>query len=237
MNKYKYIFFDLDGTLLNMNTDEFVVSYTDSLIDFYTRNGYESEKVKESIKKGTIAMINNDGSKTNEDLLLQIIIDNINCDAEKNNKLIEKYYNEEFDKLKKIAKLDNNTDILIKKLKNSGYKLILATNPMFPKIATHKRIKWAGLTPSDFEIITTYENERYSKPNLKYYESLLSRLNVSAKDCIMVGNNVNEDMCAENLGIDVFLITTNLDNNKNKDISLLKQGSLKDFDKFIFNIN
>jgi len=31
-----------------------------------------------------------------------------------------------------------------------GFRVALATNPIFPAIATEKRIRWAGLTPEDF---------------------------------------------------------------------------------------
>ena len=232
---YKYIFFDLDGTLLNLDTDELVSKYFKSMTTFLSQNGYEPEKVVSAIKQGTYAMINNNGKTTNELALTNAFISSYNVELEEFKSFMDKYYEQEFDKISEVSIKEPETASLIKKLKNYGFKLILATNPLFPKIATHKRIGWAGLSPNDFELITTYENECFSKPNLNYYKSLLERLNISADSCIMVGNDVDEDMCAEELGFDVFLITTNLLNRKNKDISKFKQGSLEDFEKFIFN--
>ena len=40
-----------------------------------------------------------------------------------------------------------------------GYKVVLATNPIFPAIATESRMRWAGLAPEDFDYYTTYENQ------------------------------------------------------------------------------
>ena len=79
-------------------------------------------------------------------------------------------------------------------LKGAGYRLALATNPLFPAVATESRIRWAGLEPGDFELYTTYENTGYCKPNPAYYRDLLERLDCDAEDCLMVGNDVEEDM-------------------------------------------
>ena len=45
-----------------------------------------------------------------------------------------------------------------RKIKENGLLIGLATNPVFPAIATESRVSWAGLSKSDFELITTYEN-------------------------------------------------------------------------------
>ena len=234
-NKYEYIFFDLDGTLLNLDTDELVSTYFKSMTVFLAKNGFDAEKVVAGIKSGTYAMISNNGTVTNEIALTNAFLDSYECNLEEFKKLMDEYYYQKFDNIKSISKFEPETLNLIKKLKENGYKLILATNPLFPRVATLKRIAWAGLDADDFEIITTYENESFAKPNLKYYKSLLERIKVPANSCLMVGNDVDEDMCASELGFDVFLITTNLLNRKNKDISKFNQGSLNDFKTYIFN--
>ena len=45
----------------------------------------------------------------------------------------------------------------------------------------------------------------------------------------MVGNDVDEDMCAAKLGFDTFLITDCLINRRDKSISKYKHSSFKDF--------
>ena len=42
-----------------------------------------------------------------------------------------------------------------------GLRVALATNPLFPAVATESRIRWAGVEPEDFELYTTYENIGY----------------------------------------------------------------------------
>ena len=117
--------------------------------------------------------------------------------------------------------------------KNRGLRLGLATNPLFPEAAVRSRIKWAGLRMEDFELYTSYENINYSKPNLDYYREILNRIDVDPSECLMVGNNVDEDMIANELGINVFLLTDCLINRSNKDISKYPNGNFDDLIKYI----
>ena len=73
-----------------------------------------------------------------------------------------------------------------------------------------------------------YENIGYSKPNPAYYQHILTRLGAQAEDCLMVGNDVDEDMgAAQQAGLSVFLLTDCLINREGKDITPYPQG---DFD-------
>ena len=122
---------------------------------------------------------------------------------------------------------------LVRQLRKEGYGVILATNPMFPAIATHSRIRWAGLTPEDFDLVTTYENSCHSKPNVAYYRDILETMNLKPEECLMVGNDVDEDMIAETLGMKVFLLTDCLLNRRKKDISGYPQGSFPELLAYI----
>ena len=86
---------------------------------------------------------------------------------------------------------------------------------------------------SDFEGYTTYENSSFSKPNPKYYEELINRYSLVPDECLMVGNDVEEDMIAGTLGMHVYLITDCLLNKKNKDISEYDHGSFDDLRSFL----
>ncbi|MGN1119937.1 MAG: HAD family hydrolase, partial [Oscillospiraceae bacterium] len=58
-------------------------------------------------------------------------------------------------------------------LKTNGIRRVLATNPIFPAVATQARIRWAGLHAEDFALITTYENSCHTKPNPAYFADIL----------------------------------------------------------------
>ena len=122
---------------------------------------------------------------------------------------------------------------MIRAVKDSGRTAVLATNPLFPAIATYSRVKWAGLDPEEFALITTYENSCHSKPNPDYYREILEKLNLQPEECLMVGNDASEDTVPEELGMQVFLLTDCLINKQNRDISRYPQGGFPELLEYI----
>ena len=62
----KAVFFDLDGTLLPMDQDEFTRGYFKLLAKKLAPHGNEPEPFIRAIWHGTKAMVQNDGSQSNE---------------------------------------------------------------------------------------------------------------------------------------------------------------------------
>ena len=147
--------------------------------------------------------------------------------------MFDEYYCKEFSDVKADCGFDPAAAETVAALKAKGFALVLATNPIFPAAATESRIEWAGLDKNDFLLYTTYENSHYCKPNPKYYEEILERLHMNAEECLMVGNDVNEDMVAETLGMKVFLLTDCLLNKDNKDISAYPHGGFPELLSFV----
>ena len=226
------IMFDLDGTLLPMDQDMFVAAYVKGLTATAAPHGYEPQTFSKAVFAGTVAMVKNDGTRTNEEAFWNTIVCAFGEKAKQDYHIFDKFYLTDFQKIKDVCGFAPKAAELLRFIKEKGYRVALATNPLFPKVATESRICWAGLKPEDFEIYTTFENYHYCKPNLNYYREVLDKLHISPEECLMVGNDVNEDMIAEQLGIKVFLLTDCLINKNNKDISCYPQGSFDDL--FVF---
>jgi FMN phosphatase YigB (HAD superfamily) len=95
------------------------------------------------------------------------------------------------------------------------------------------RLSWAGVDENAFSLITAYENSRRSKPFAEYYLEILSKIGMAAEDCLMVGNDVSEDMPARMTGMNVFLLTNCLINKKCEDISAYSHGDFDDLLAYI----
>ena len=147
--------------------------------------------------------------------------------------IFDEYYRNEFNEVKSDCGFNPEAAATVKKLKENGYKLILATNPIFPAVATESRIEWAGLDKRDFELYTTYENSHYCKPNPAYYSEILKKLSLNPSECLMVGNDATEDTAANELGIEVFLLTDCLINKKGIDISRYPNGGFDELLEYI----
>ena len=225
------ILFDLDGTLVPITQEDFSRVYFGLLIQKAKDMNIDTESMKKGLFGGVNAMVNNDGSALNENAFWQVFLSVTKADREATEPIFRDFYANEFKKVKSVMQPTEISKMLINNLKDKGYRLILATNPLFPIEAVVERMSWVGLTADDFEYITTYENSSYCKPNPKYFAEILEKLNLKVEDCLMVGNNTVEDMAAQNVGIKTFLVTDVLENEKNIDISVFDNGSLEEFYK------
>lgn len=228
------VIFDLDGTLLPMpDQEQFVMTYFKAMAMKLKPYGYVEEDLINGIIAGTKAMLDNDGAISNLERFWTTFKGIFGEDVIKLEPVMMDFYNNEFIGAKKTTSLEPMAKDVVQKLKAKGYQLVLGTNPLFPSVATYNRILWAGLSPDDFTHITTYEDYSYCKPNLEYYKEILRTIGKVAEECIMVGNDVGEDMVARHLGMDTFLLKNCLINRNDEDISEYKQGDFKDLLDFI----
>ncbi len=229
----KAILFDLDGTLLPMEQSEFIKGYFGGLTRRLAPRGYEPQAIVDAIWRGTAAMVKNTGEKRNEEVFWDAFAGIFGEKIREEYPVFEAFYEEDFPKVQAFCGFDARAKAVIEAVREKGLRTALATNPLFPRIATEQRIRWAGLEPSDFELFTTYENSRHCKPNPDYYRDVLAELGLLPEECLMVGNDVDEDMIAQTLGMQVFLLTPCLINKSGADISVYPNG---DFDDLIAHV-
>lgn len=231
------VLFDLDGTLLPMDQDLFTKHYFKGLCVKMAPYGYAPDALVSAIWSGTKAMIMNDGSRTCEVAFWDKFASILGEDVREREPDFADFYANEFQAVQKVCGYNPESARIVEDLKAAGYRVVLATNPLFPPIATESRARWAGLDPQSFELVTTYDNSRFCKPNPAYYQEILSKIGVTADECVMVGNDVKEDMiAASKLGMSTFLLTDCLLNKDELDISTYPQGGFAELRAF-FNLD
>ena len=229
----KTIMFDLDGTLLPMDQDVFIKVYFSGLAKKLAPYGYEPQKLLDTIYKGVAAMVANDGSCNNEAAFWNLFTSVYGEQAREHEPVFYDFYKNEFQQVKESCGFKKEAKEVVELCKAKGLRVVLATNPLFPSIATESRMQWAGLDKSDFEYFTVYENSRYCKPNPNYYKDILQAIGAEGTECVMVGNDAKEDTVAKELGMQVFLLTDDLINKHNVDISVYPNGNFEDLKKWI----
>ncbi len=228
------ILFDLDGTLLPMDQELFTKAYFKGLATKLAPYGYKPDTLISSIWAGTKAMVKNDGTKTCEGAFWDCFSSLLGDGVWAHEPIFADFYAHEFQAVQVSCGFNPQAAETVKALREAGYRVVLATNPLFPAIATHSRVCWAGLFTDDFELITTYENSHYCKPNPAYYQEILQKIGVMPAECLMVGNDVKEDMVpAALLGMDTFLLTDCLLNTDGLDTSSYPQGGFADLRQYL----
>lgn len=226
------ILFDLDGTLLPMDMKAFEKLYFGAMSGCLADLIGPKELVK-NIWAATTSMVNNTEYRTNEDVFMEDFKTRINGDVEVYKERFNKFYDAEFMQAKAAVFESKLVQESVKLLKEKGYKLVIATNPLFPLKAIHHRIRWAGFEPSEFEYITSYEQNHYCKPQLKYYEEILKDVGKSPEECMMVGNDVQEDIIAGKLGLKTFLIKDCLLHRTEDETAADYEGDYESFYEFV----
>lgn len=203
----KCVFFDLDGTLLPLDEDRFTKVYFHYLYEAVKDKGYNKEEFIDCIWQGTKAMYKNDGSKKNEEAFWDYYASRFGVEALKDKEIVDEFYANDFRKTKACCDENPLAVEIVKSAREICGSVVLSTNPIFPKVATITRMDFVGLKESDFDLVTTYENFNYTKPNPMYFKTILEKLNLKPEEVILFGNNDYEDyVCSKKAGIDCYLV-------------------------------
>lgn len=234
----KHILFDLDGTLLPMVQDEFVKFYMPLLAKSYMNAGVslDPKKFIGAVWAGYEAMVKNDGSCTNREAFWSYMEPELPISTEESEKIALNFYADEFNQAICTTKPNPVSNQIVKRAKERGFETYLATNPVFPRCATMNRIRWSGLDAEDFKVITTYETCTYCKPNPEYFRGILEEFSLDPSECLMVGNDVAEDLSIRSLGVKTYLVTDTMENKENLPIDTEYMGTLDELLKFMETI-
>ncbi|WP_366922662.1 HAD family hydrolase [Metallumcola ferriviriculae] len=205
----KAILFDLDGTLLPLNTEEFLKKYFGTVAPYFRDVAAPAEFLK-YLLTATEKMLQNDGTVSNEELFMQQFLPAIKQEREVMAPLFETFYRDEFPQLKQYAGYTEQAAEVVQLAVDKGYKIVLATNPVFPEAAIRHRMEWAGVGHFPWALVTAYENTCTCKPNPRYYQEISDKIKVRPAQCLMIGNDVQEDIVSKSLGMTTFLVTKNL---------------------------
>jgi len=231
---YRVIMFDMDGTLVPMNMEEFTNGYFVELGKKLAPYRIEQSKLVKSIWAGTKSMVENDGTVYNRERFWNTFskLTGIEDITDIDNSCIE-FYGNEFNLAKKYTKDNTLAKKAIEIAREKSEKVILASNPLFPRIGQLTRMSWVGLKESDFDLITAYESDVYCKPNPNYYLDICKKIDADPSECLMIGNDENEDMYAASLaGIDGYLIEDCVIESKEHPF-IGRRGSFEDLIKFL----
>jgi FMN phosphatase YigB (HAD superfamily) len=191
----KYIFLDYDGTIIENAESEFLKEYFTLLSK---KSGIEFNQLLRLVMSSVEESIKNTANDKNLFEKFSIAISQSSGKPREYwVKLFYDFYENEFDQLSKIVKPKKE---LIELMRKTDKKLIFASNPLFLKIATYKRIKFAGLEPEMFLYVANMENSTYAKPNPMFFKEITTKLNISPDECVMIGDT-EFDMACEKVGI------------------------------------
>jgi len=233
------ILFDLDGTLLHFSQQAFIDLYFAELGKVFAKMGMDAGAAIKAVWAGTKAMALNDGSMLNAERFWAVFSQTMGLTDEQRRSVeatCDRFYTNEFDSVKSVLIPNAIAQRLVHAMAAKGYGVVLATNPLFPSCAVTTRLRWFGLEPEDFQLVTHYTNSSYCKPNPGYYQEVFSKIGKTPEQCLMAGNNPAEDMSVGALGTETFLVTDCLENEAGVDITAFRQGTLAELESYLLSL-
>ena len=211
---------DLDGTLLDIDMDYFIPHYLKSMNDFAVRTGLAAKDnhLIPLVLEGTSRMMKNqDIRQTNEEVFMNCFFQDPYFAERKEQSLefFRRFYDEIFPELCIYCKTFPFAPALVDAMFETGLPVVIATSPVFPLRAIEARLKWAGIADYPFTLITSYEVMHTCKPHINYFMETAGMAGLDAKDCLMIGNDKQDDLPAVRTGMRTFLLEEAvLDNGK-----------------------
>lgn len=187
---YQAILFDLDGTLLPMDLDQFTEGYFHLLAQTAAPYGYREETLVPALWKGVGAMVKNQGNRSNCEAFWETFAQVLGPQVYDHIPIFDAFYATEFQKARSFTGPNPRASQAVALARRKAERVILATNPLFPPAGVRTRLSWVRLRPEDFDWVTDYENSSACKPNPAYYWEILNRMHLEPSCCLMVGNDV-----------------------------------------------
>lgn len=229
----KAILFDLDGTLLPLDTDDFLRQYLKA-IGQSVAHLTDPNKFVQDLMASTYVMIENTNPHlTNEEVFWNDFLARVGVPQEVLMPVLDDFYAHKFPELVLYANPTPLSREIVEAAAQRGFGLVIATNPVFPTAAVRERMRWIGIDDHPFDLVTTYEIMHYCKPQVAYYEEILEKTGYNAAECLMVGNDPYEDLVAAKLGMKTFLVEDYLVDRPETGLSPDYRGALADVFKLI----
>ncbi len=139
-NDIECFFFDLDGTLLDISDDIFGQEYTKLLAKYFI-DIFEPQEFLKYFMTSVDALMEH---KDYENYAIESFLSKFNelsgVDRDEAWRRLEEFYSNDFGELQKYVNDSSLSKSLVNSIQSKGKKILLATNPVFPEIATRQRV-------------------------------------------------------------------------------------------------
>jgi FMN phosphatase YigB (HAD superfamily) len=204
------VLFDLDDTLLGNAMDTFLPAYFQALTG-HLDDLLGPDQLIAHLMEATQAMdADHSPERTNEEAFASVFYPLVGLERSEVESAFEHFYGEAFPNLRSLTRRRPEARSLVASALEQGLQVVIATNPMFPRMAVEERLAWAGVPVEQFgyALVTTYENMHATKSHQAYYKEILEHLGRRPGECLMVGDSWEMDIVpAASTGIAAYWVT------------------------------
>ena len=226
------ILFDLEGTLINVDTTDFMRNYLGILAPRFAHLLSPDKFSKQLLRSLETSQSDPKPGQTN----MQTFYDDFSKATGHSfltlRPIFEEFYESDFPALRCLVQAVPQGVKVVEYAIQQGFLTAVASNPVLPLSAMREYVRWAGLTPEHFKIIPALDNFHFFKPQLGFFREVAEGLGVKPESCLLVSGQKQDLICRE-LGMKMFLVGAieleeQIDYSGNLDdlFRLISQGNL-----------
>src|SRR5687767_11816917 len=138
---------DLDDTLLDTNLETFVPAYFQALSQHMAAHVSPNAMMRSLVNGLHLMNENEDPTRTLQEVFETHFYPDLGISKEAVSDVIDEFYDDVFPTLAGHTRVRPDAAELIEWALGRGFRVAIATDPVFPRKATHHRVRWAGLDP------------------------------------------------------------------------------------------
>ena len=229
---------DLDDTLLETNTTTFFPAYLQALSGALSHL-VPPETMLPALMSGTKRMMENlDPALTLREVFDAYFFKKLGMERDSLQTTIDNFYDEVFPNLGSLTKARPEAIRLVDWAFEQGYRVAIATNPLFPLKAIQHRLRWAGLPPEKypFALVSSYERFHFTKESVAYFGEVMGQMGWPEDPVVMVGNDMDMDLRpAQQAGFPVFWVKNG--DEISPEFAAIPQGRLEEFRNWLEGVD
>lgn len=199
------ILFDLEKTLTNIDSAEFIQNYLGLLAPRFAHLLPPDKFSKQLLKSLEVTQKEPKLGQTN----LQTFFDDF-CKATGQSTqtlkpIFEEFYASDFPTLRCLVQVNPLAVKVVEYAIQQGFLTGAISNLIMPLSAMQEQIRWMGLEPEHFKVIASLDTSHYCKPHIEFYREIADSLGVGPESCLLVSKDPKDLVCQE-LGMKVFFI-------------------------------
>lgn len=188
------ILFDLDDTLLTTNLDTFLPGYFQALSAKLAALVPPKVLIQALTASTRLMAAPHNLALTNQQVFEADFFPRIGVPDALLRPLFDEFYRDDFPRLRSLTHPRPEARAVVQAAFRCCRHVVIATQPVFPLVAIQQRMDWAGVGDLPYQLVTSYENMHTCKPIPGYYLEIASFLGCPPAECLMVGNDPDQDI-------------------------------------------
>jgi len=203
LSELRCLLFDLDGTLLDIDGEQFLDDYVAALAPYFQRWA-DVDVFTRSVMAASVPIFGLHPHETNGEVFRNHLSRHLGMAPSVVDETMGRFHREAMDAMPIRRGPIADARPCVEAALRGGFQVAVATTPIYQPAVVALRLRWAGLEDIPWSLVTHSENMHTCKPDVDYFAEAASLLGIPPTQCLMIGDDRLQDMPAAKCGMHVY---------------------------------